>query len=40
MNNITNIDEYFLNTYDNMMTIAPKVNNIIENMNEDTRVFE
>ena len=34
MNNITNIDEYFLNTYDNMMTIAPKVNNIIENMND------
>ena len=34
MNNITNIDEYFLNTYDNMMTIGPKVNNIIENMND------
>lgn len=34
MNNITNIDEYFLNTYDNMMTLAPKMNNIIENMND------
>lgn len=34
MNDITNIDEYFLNIYDKMMSNAPKVNNIIENIND------
>lgn len=34
MNDITNIDEYFLNIYDKMISNAPKVNNIIENIND------
>ena len=34
MNDISNIDEYFLNSYEKMMSNAPKVNNIIENMND------
>ena len=36
MNDITNIDEYFLNIYDKIMSNAPKVNNIIENINDFT----
>lgn len=34
MNDITNIDEYFLNIYDKMISNAPKVNNILENIND------
>jgi hypothetical protein len=34
MTNIIDIDDYFINNYNKMMTIYPKVSNVVENMND------
>jgi hypothetical protein len=34
MNNIINIDDYFMNNYSKMMAVYPKVSNVVENMND------
>ena len=34
MTNIIDIDDYFINNYSKMMTIYPKVSNVVENMND------
>ena len=34
MENISNIDDYFLQNYDKIIEVCPKINNVIENMND------
>ena len=34
MENITNIDDYFIQNYEKIIDVCPKINNIIENMND------
>ena len=34
MNNIINIDDYFMNNYSKMIAVYPKVSNVVENMND------
>jgi hypothetical protein len=34
MENITNIDDYFIQNYEKIVEVCPKINNVIENMND------
>ena len=34
MENITNIDDYFIQNYEKIVDVCPKINNVIENMND------
>ena len=34
MENITNIDDYFIQNYEKIIDVCPKINNVIENMND------